>query len=144
MELIPQIKLERGTQCKIGNLWLARLWAIKLRSFLTMVGSLLGLFLSLSSWLWGDGMKAGVTKTLPWPRVCNKSPILPTRVAMWQNQYWPFWRYGRSYGVSSGSCGWEDRGMACSRISMGKCRRYWRSSPIRKHRQLCKNLGSRN
>ena len=55
----------------------------KLRSFLTMVGIIIGVASVVVIMALGDGMKAGVTKTfLPRTKSMYKSPILPIRVAM--------------------------------------------------------------
>ena len=54
----------------------------KLRSFLTMVGIIIGVASVVVIMALGDGMKAGVTKTFTKDQGMYKSLILPTRVAM--------------------------------------------------------------
>ncbi len=105
-----------------------------------MVGPLLGLLLPLSSRLLGDAGWKPLPDFYQGPRVCNKSPI-PNKRAMWT---------GINIGPSEDEAG-EGGGGAALRLKTEGCLLHQISikmqkihGQVQKHRQLCKNLGSRN
>ena len=117
----------------------------KLRSFLTMVGIIIGVASVVVIMALGDGMKAGVTKTFTKDQEYVQISYSPNK-----SGYVTGINIGPSDDTGEGEGGGrkvalqlKTEGWLLHQISMGKMQKIL-TVKSKKHRQLCKNLGLRN